>query len=279
MNGKQADFFLRLKGNPYLRFFLYPVMKCRVFITKMKYILSGDNKKIKKYRKVHEGERCFIIGNGPSLLVEDLELLNDEITIGMNRIFNIFLRTSWRPRYYIAVDEEFIRSEIKNIKAIPGDVFIKNMDIVKRNLKGKNNVVPIFINSPTPIKNYNFKKKYISENLEDGFSLNYSVACYAIELAIYMGFKEIYLIGIDHCFPKEIKANGKTKQRDMKEHFDGGSYKDGNVSYYIDSVTSCFEMYEKYSKDKGIRIVNCTRGGKLEVYERKAINEVKNHNV
>lgn len=35
----------------------------------------------------HRGERCFIVGNGPSLKNTDLSLLKNEFAIGMNRVF------------------------------------------------------------------------------------------------------------------------------------------------------------------------------------------------
>ncbi len=36
---------------------------------------------------IHHGQRCFIIGNGPSLQRTDLTKLKDEFTFGMNRIY------------------------------------------------------------------------------------------------------------------------------------------------------------------------------------------------
>ena len=55
--------------------------------------------KLKKYKDIHKGKRCFIIGNGPSLQMSDLEILykNKEICFGVNRIFLGFKDTEWRP--------------------------------------------------------------------------------------------------------------------------------------------------------------------------------------
>ena len=59
--------------------------------------------KLKKYKDIHKGKRCFIIGNGPSLQMSDLEILykNKEICFGVNRIFLGFNDTEWRPDYYV----------------------------------------------------------------------------------------------------------------------------------------------------------------------------------
>ncbi len=274
MNGKMAETILRLKGNVVIRTILYPIMRVRVIFAKKKYVRDGNNEIIKTYNNIHNNERCFIIGNGPSLSVDDLEKIKDEYTIGVNRIFNIFTKTKWRPSYYLAVDEELIQSEWKNIKNIHSTKFIKN--VKKTDNIEQKDIVPIFINSTTPISKYNYNKQSISENLEEGFSLNYSVVCYAIELAIYMGFKEICLIGVDHNYPKEIDATGKTKKNNVKEHFEGGSYANGTVSYYIDAVTNCFIAYKRYADAHGIKIVNVTRGGKLEVFERLSLEKILN---
>ncbi len=44
-------------------------------------------------KDIHRGERCFIIGNGPSLKQTDLSRLKDEFTFGMNRFYLMF--PSW----------------------------------------------------------------------------------------------------------------------------------------------------------------------------------------
>ena len=41
-------------------------------------------------KDTHRGQRCFIIGNGPSLKNTDLALLENEVTFGLNRIYLLF---------------------------------------------------------------------------------------------------------------------------------------------------------------------------------------------
>src|SRR5699024_2729264 len=65
-------------------------------------------KKLKKLRGKYLNKRCFLIGNGPSLRVDDLNILEkeQEITFGFNRIYNIFDQTKWRPTFYISQDDK-----------------------------------------------------------------------------------------------------------------------------------------------------------------------------
>ena len=52
---------------------------------------------IRKYKDIGKGKRCFVIGNGPSLKVSDLERIKNEDCFAANRIFKIFPNTTWRP--------------------------------------------------------------------------------------------------------------------------------------------------------------------------------------
>ncbi len=273
MNGKMADILLRLKGNVFVNVLLYPLSYLRVAYYRKKYKKNGDDLLIEKFHNCHLGQRCFVIGNGPSLSIDDLELLKGEYTFGVNRIYNLFDQTTWRPSYYMATDAEFIRSEWKNIEKVNSIKFLNNRSVVDK-IKNDKELIPVFINEVAPIRRYSYIKRTISTDLKKGFSMNYSVVCFAIELAIYMGFTEIYLLGVDHNYPKEIKKTGKTIRKNVQEHFQGGSYSNGAVSYYIDTVTGCFEAYKQYAKKNNIVIKNATRGGKLEVFERERLEKV-----
>ncbi|MCI0854684.1 MAG: hypothetical protein J4N91_09695, partial [Chloroflexi bacterium] len=56
------------------------------------------------YRDRHRGERCFVIGNGPSLKQTDLSLLKEEFTFGMNRIYMIFAELGFSTTYFLAIN-------------------------------------------------------------------------------------------------------------------------------------------------------------------------------
>ncbi len=75
----------------------------------------------------HKGEKCFIIGNGPSLRAEDLQKLYEKeiISFATNRIFHIFDQTEWRPDYYVSEDVDVLRSVTEEVKKISAkDKFI-----------------------------------------------------------------------------------------------------------------------------------------------------------
>ena len=65
---------------------------------------------LRPYRNRHRGQKCVIVGNGPSLRAEDLSALYrlKIPTFGCNRIHLIFPQTEWRPTYYFISDEKLI---------------------------------------------------------------------------------------------------------------------------------------------------------------------------
>lgn len=51
-------------------------------------------------RSEYEGERIFLVGNGPSLEKTPLDALADEYSIAMKKINHIYPQTDWRPSFY-----------------------------------------------------------------------------------------------------------------------------------------------------------------------------------
>ena len=74
-----------------------------------KIILDGN----KKFKDTHRGERCFIVGNGPSIKQQDLSLLKDEIVFCVNQCVRNEQFTAMNPQYYVCV--EFFCTSFKKL--------------------------------------------------------------------------------------------------------------------------------------------------------------------
>src|SRR3989304_1678691 len=72
----------------------------------------------------HVGERCFILGNGPSLARTDLGLLRGDVTFGMNRIYLLYPSLRFQTTYYVSVNELVIEQCASEIRALRGPKFI-----------------------------------------------------------------------------------------------------------------------------------------------------------
>ena len=89
----------------------------------------------------------------------------------------------------------------------------------------------------------------------------------AIQLAVYMGYSEIYLIGADFSYlgsPEEKGNHVYDNYTTEKRKFSGKSY--------IDASMKALRLSREYADAHGIKIYNATRGGKLEIFERMDVD-------
>lgn len=237
-----------------------------------KELLKRNTEEFKKLKGKYADKRCFIIGNGPSLTVDDLNMLKNEITFGSNRIFTIYGKTDWRPTFYANQDQvvlENMLGELNDTVSQSELSFISahNYSLCGEQLKSLNNVLWMAKRFSPPHNNrYGFSSDASKEVIE-GLTITYT----CMQLAAFMGFSEIYLLGIDHNYPIEIDDDGNIIKNDgsVKAYFGDAmvSMNDINLPKVVE-MTRAYISAEKYSKENGFRIYNATRGGKLEAFER-----------
>ena len=115
----------------------------------------------------------------------------------------------------------------------------------------------------------------------DASTVTYS----SIQLAVYMGFSQIYLLGMDHHFPHTIDKNRRiTYDASVQSHFDTrykDVYKAAEQKKKIVLAVYDKEMAEEAYKSaleaagqRGTEIYNATRGGELEVFPRVRLEQV-----
>lgn len=265
-----------IKRNRMVRMVLMPLNMVIRYIAIFFYQFSKDSRYVKTLCDKYKGaERCFIIGNGPSLTPHDLDLLKDEITFGSNKIYAMYDKTQWRPTYYICMDTYTV-AEIKDtIRRLDGSIkFVANSG--GRRADHQYGIYHLMMEPRFVIKKENYVQKKLRQDIHKCFSRTQTVTCTAIEMAIYMGIKEIYLLGCDHTFAVEIKRDGtKVFNSGVQNHFEGGDTSVKNNQFaHIEAFTQCYQVCQDYAKAHGIKIYNCTRGGKLEVFERKSLEDV-----
>ena len=233
-------------------------------------------KELKKYKNKHIGERCFILGNGPSLTPEDLTTLheNGEITFATNRIYNIFDKTEWRPTYYCCEDELIIKEKQEEIENIPCEA-----KFIPINLKWYHEVSIKDANYFYINYNRDSHDKYsFSTDISKQINCRGTVTFTCMQIAAYMGFSEIYLLGVDHNYQKIIDDNGNiVEDKSVNDYFCEKYDEDikdvvvhdmgNNTRAYIDAKAYCDES-------KKTTIYNSTRGGKLEVFQRVNFDEL-----
>ncbi|MEH2947663.1 6-hydroxymethylpterin diphosphokinase MptE-like protein [Sporofaciens sp. JLR.KK001] len=219
---------------------------------------SYYNPAIEKFHNLHKGQRCFIVATGPSLKIEDLDLLknNNEVCFSMNTIFYAFDKTDWRPDYYVVSDYRGIDEYSRLLDNLP----------VRYQFLGDGSET--FWKVPHRENLLRFHQHYeFSFNRLPKFSDNFSLRSYmggtvtytCMQLAVYMGFTEIYLLGVDFSY-------GGNKSGKKYAHFH--EEKELEATGFAQYDGSAYKAAEVYTKKHGIKIYNATRGGKLEVFER-----------
>ena len=229
-----------------------------------KFITEFHHPEMKRFKNIHKGKRCFVVGNGPSLKVEDLDKLHEygEICFGFNRIYRVYNQTEWRADYLAFVDCRMINICQKDINNLDGTIFIS--DVYH---KVKNPRIDCAQYFHLNLEDYNYYHPTFSNELDIeaawGATVVYDVG---LQFAAYMGASEIYLIGCD-CTDFRDVVDGKNhfidNYIDEKERVE---FKDVTLDWK--RVFKAYETAEWYSRKNGFRIYNATRGGKLEVFER-----------
>ncbi|MEE3466919.1 MAG: 6-hydroxymethylpterin diphosphokinase MptE-like protein [Eubacterium sp.] len=239
--------------------------------------------RLKRFKDIHSGGRCFVIGNGPSLAPGDLDQISNEITIASNSVYAIYPYTSWRPTYYTTFDENFLFSIYS--KPEKRGMLSENC----RELFTAANRMGFQYRNEETLKNVNyflFSPGYLtSEPLfsDDISKIVYDMAMVTyinLQLACYMGIKEIYFLGVDYSYSIVSDSSGKVTRRegsDYNEILQTAAREVIWKNHYItreDRQLEGFFAAKKYADSHGIKIYNATRGGKLEVFERVKLDDI-----
>ena len=220
---------------------------------------------LEKYRDVHAGKRCFIIGNGPSLRQTDLSKLKNEQTFGLNRIFLAFPELGFTTSYLVSVNDLVAKQSADEMKQLKLPKFLTWR--VRRWFRDDPNV--IFLDTDyTGEENFNGDA---SGRLFEGFTVTYV----AMQLAFYMGFQQAILIGVDHNFVQQGPANQTTvSEGNDPNHFIPNYFAKGFKWQFADLEGNerAYRMAREAYTQAGRSIVDATVGGKLTIFPKVDYN-------
>lgn len=217
------------------------------------------NKKLKENRK---SDKCYICGLGPSLKLLDLEKLDGD-TIVVNR-FNLYDKEKKiKPTYYCIIDNGFMKSDnigelIDAINFYKDTIYFLNSAYFEiLNTEFKNNSNLYYSCNWKGLLKHNDRIDYTKNVPIMG-----NVVCYAISLALYLGYKEIVLVGCDF--------NSFASQKSI-HCYDEGESRKISLSYELfcySFVADTHYELEKYARKNAIKIINATPGSLIDAYER-----------
>lgn len=233
-----------------------------------------DRDRLAPFYNKYKGQRCFIIGNGPSLNKHDLSKLEGEFVFAVNSFYYKTRETGFRPTFFVVEDTKVMEENAEEIKAYEapykffpaqyksfhpadGNVFFFSMDQGFYRANSPYYCVPRFSTDAT-------RQLYCGQ----------SVTYINLQLAFFMGFTEVYLIGMDfdYIIPKEHERRGNhiISTTDDPNHFHkdyfgkGKTWKDPK----LDRVGMNYEQAKLSFEAVGRKVYNATIGGKLEIFPR-----------
>jgi hypothetical protein len=233
-----------------------------------------DRDELAKFHNAFKGERCFIIGNGPSLNKHDLALIENEYTFGVNSFYYKTRETGFRPYFYVVEDSSVMKENLEEIVNYRAP--FKFFPTIYTDLHPKDpNVFFFKMNRGFYEKSStNYAVPRFSTDASKELFCGQSVTYINLQLAYFMGFTEVYLIGMDFSYviPESHSRKGDVllSDTDDENHFHkdyfgkGKTWKDPK----LERVGNNYRMAKLAYESVGRRIYNATIGGSLEIFDR-----------
>ena len=229
--------------------------------------LFKTDREIMQLRGRHLGQRAFIIANGPSLQIADLNRLQREITFASNKIYLAFDRTDWRPCYFTVVDvliAEQVRDTVAGIKL--SKIFPNS---VKECFSSATDTLWL-----RDLRQPNLNNFLFSTNLLRGIYGGWTVVYAQLQLAFWMGIREVFLVGLDFSYSNaqptsEVCKDGLVVEwKGQANHFDPRYHPPGSKSTVFQPAMQykAFLSAKNIFNNAGGKIWNASRSTKLDIF-------------
>ena len=218
-------------------------------------------------RDSYVGDRCFIIGNGPSLRKTDLTKLKGEFTFGLNWIYLIFSELGFTTSCLVSVNDLVLEQCAGEIKSLDLPKYLT----WRSRRWFSDDPQAIFLDTDfTGLEDFS---RFASSRIFEGFTVTYV----ALQLAFHMGFSEVILIGVDHNFVTQGPANqAVVSLGDDPNHF-SPNYFGAGFKWQLPDLDGSERAYrlarDAYEKS-GRRVLDATVGGKLTVFPKVDYNSL-----
>jgi hypothetical protein len=268
---------VRLKWEGQKRPFYQHLMKSELQVPSEYKNVIEDNA---KFYNLHKGKRCFVLCTGSSVRYLDLKKLKGEYSIAvsnfyMHQDYNIVKPSIYcmpQLTYTDKFTKELGKKHLEKVEQEAGDTqfffSISERDLIEENLLYRGKRVNYLYFTP-------MGQEYEEVDLTLKTMGVYSVPIMCLELAIYMGFQEIYLVGTEHGELTKGRYDYFYNRKDnMVGHADDFIGMNGDIISYERVLPCIFRLWEQYkimreiATQKGINIYNATRGGQLDVFDR-----------
>lgn len=223
-------------------------------------------KYLKKSKNSKKGESCIIIGTGPSLSLDDLELIKNTglDTFSCNSIVKSYGVTSFRPKAYFIQDIDSF-NDLKDYifdDEVKEYYFANILKMKNKNyFKNRNNVHFYPLNLLNHTYSEKLKMKFSKKpflEVFDGYSVTFSI----LQICVYMGYSNIYLCGIDCNYSGQ-------------RHFIDYNQTVKAIPTAGERMYHAWEYVKKESIKNNFNVYNISKNSKLDIFEKVDINDIK----
>ncbi len=252
----------------------------------------------KRFHNIHQGERCFILGNGPSLNNIDFSLLKNETIFGVNQIMDFERINDIDLSYWVCYDINFLMAlssaemidKVKHMQNKTKACFLDLRFKKSFDAKSNNGLADLFyFKSSLACCNSDVLLKQPSQiPLDRCLYSPDTVVLICLQLAIYMGFKEIYLLGCDETAiiyflnnyineASNIAHHANLSTPDVTDDFSLKRIKISGITTEIKMAyvrQKQFAFFNEYCKKHNIKLCNLTEHSLIESIKKDHLENI-----
>ena len=230
-----------------------------------------------KARNRHQGERCFLLGTGPSLKLTDLDRLGNEVTFGVNGIFHAAIR----PTYYATISATYWRHHIEAIRGIECDrrFLPQGTDALASSvptswLRVRRPAYETLFGEPLPVP------MAFSRRPDHLIYLGGTVLFACLQIAHHLGFRQVVILGVDHSYGRdrgraEDKGEGSFLRQSGDTHFSDAYHAKGERFHVdLEAMERAYALAHQAFVEDGREIVNASPGSHLETFPKVDYNSL-----
>jgi len=219
------------------------------------------------FKNRHLGERVVLVANGPSLNAMDLSFLRHQHTIGLNKIFFGFKDFQFYPRYYVAINALVIAQSVPHITGLNAVKFL-SYSAARDHIQEDG--LTYYINTTCPEVQFS---RDITKGVREGWTVTYA----ALQLAYYMGFSEVVIIGMDHRFvyngdPNEKHTMSGPDPNHFCAHYFGYGQEWQNPDFK--NAEASYRTAREVFEAEGRTILDATVDGACTIFKKASYKEL-----
>lgn len=227
--------------------------------------MPKHNPRLSRFKNRHRGETCVLVCNGPSLNKTDLGPLKRQTVIGLNKIHLGLDQFGFYPKYLVAVNEKVIGQSASDLAAMNCVKFISTKGAAHL----PEDALCHHINTKSPPARF---CRDITAGIREGGTVTYA----ALQIAYYMGFGRVVIVGMDHRFefsgkPHEARhMDGPDVNHFSPAYFSGQTWDNPDLLRSEESYRIARDIFAA----EGREIIDATQDGACEIFQKQSLSDI-----